>query len=162
MRNPPLAYPLIFIIFVFVSEATNQSAFSQSMNDNAYAHNVDLFVSRSVAEIRTNKAAQVRTDGTMRLALFLDANPSPVDNNSLENITTLLSDNEDSVRFWAAAALGRIGPPASASVPELRRAFDSHHFDPRFVMTSADAICTALKNIEGTLTPEDEARCKLH
>ena len=74
----------------------------------------------------------------------------------MDSIAKLLRDDDDWVRVWAAESLGHIGPPASRTVPALKKALHEAlskpgylgYFGPDF--NSASPILGALELITGT------------
>lgn len=72
----------------------------------------------------------------------------------VDNISSLLNAEDDAVRFWAALALGQLGPRATIAVPELERALKEAEARDRLsivgpTLSSADGIRAALKRITG-------------
>jgi hypothetical protein len=160
MRYLHLTRSAVFAVFALTIGVIEHEALSSPVESVPSAQNPNPHIASLVKKIRTEKVAKVRVDHAMEISSLLDSRGSLVDGNSLRAITELLHDRNDSVRFWAAAALGQMGPAASPSVPELRRALDNHRTNSRLVMSSGDAICAALTKIQGRLPQEDSARCK--
>jgi HEAT repeats len=97
--------------------------------------------------IRSESSSARRTDDAQRLADWVRENKAKVvDLADIELIAGLLTDKDDSVRYWAAMALGYIGPPAQSAVPALEKALEDKKCD-RSSKTSASAITIALTKI---------------
>ena len=104
-------------------------------------------LSEAMAKVRDGKTLMSRTDAAERLAtLTRRANPQKVDEPTLTEIISLLDTQEDSVRFWVAAALGNLGPRAKVAVPRLLKLL-SEVDCLRGSLTSASAIRVALKRM---------------
>jgi len=110
----------------------------------------------TIVSIQTGGTLTIRTNAAKRLSdLTLSIDPEEIDDATLKGLVSLLSTNEDSVRFWVAASLGHLGTRAKLAVPVLLKLLpevDCLHGD----LTSAPAIRLALKRMGETppLRPE--------
>jgi hypothetical protein len=99
-----------------------------------------------------------RTDAAERLARLTEKiDRKEITEQIVADLTSLLDSPDDSVRFWVAAALGNLGPYATAAIPKLQELL------PRAdclngSLTSASAIRHALK--EMGVTPPPPPNCK--
>jgi hypothetical protein len=76
-----------------------------------------------------------------------------LDDEAIDDIAALLSDDDDGVRLWAAGALGLIGPRAKRAIPALERALKNAELPPGAAVTgvwSGSAIQIALNRITGS------------
>lgn len=104
-------------------------------------------LSETMEKIRNEKTANSRTDAAQHLATLTHRiNPRKVDDTTLTEMISLLDTQEDSVRFWVAAALGHLGPRAKAAVPKLLKILPEVDC-VRASLTSAPAIRVALKRM---------------
>jgi hypothetical protein len=112
----------------------------------------------TIASIRAGETLTIRTSAAKHLSdLTRSIDPEEVDDPTLKELVSLLSTNEDSVRFWVAASLGRLGPRAKVAVPVLLKLL------PEVgclggALTSAPAIRLALKRMGETPPPRPECR----
>lgn len=105
------------------------------------------FIVAETNRIKGESSSVRRTDDAQRLAQWVRENKAKVvDPADIELLAGLLTDKDDSVRYWAAMALGYIGPPAQSAVPALQKALEDRKCD-RSSKTSASAITIALTNI---------------
>lgn len=104
----------------------------------------------TIVSIQTGGTLTIRTNAAKRLSdLTRSVDPAEVDDATLKQLVSLLSTNEDSVRFWVAASLGHPGPRAKVAVPVLLKLLpevDCLDGD----LTSAPAIRLALKRMGET------------
>ena len=101
----------------------------------------------TMTTIRTGGTSTIRTDAAKYLAeLTLKFDPEKIDGRTLAELVSLLNTSEDSVRFWAAAALGNLGPRAKIAVPTLVKLLPEVDCLPG-ELTSAPAIRLALERI---------------
>jgi hypothetical protein len=111
---------------------------------------IKKIASEPSAPIRANFAEQLSAFIQHRDQVDIDA----LDVKEIDDLAGLLSDKDDVVRFWAALALGHVGPPAIRVVPALERALKevepapgSNIIGPD--LSSASAIRGALRKITG-------------
>jgi len=129
-------------------------------------------VANRVASVEKATTADVRIESAAHLAEFI-ASRGPVEIANLDppiidGIARLLTDNDDWVRFYVAAALGFLGPSARRAIPALERALERSE-PPKDILpgqtrmftgiTSAQAICAAFARIDLTRTPDT---CRLY
>jgi hypothetical protein len=107
----------------------------------------------TIVSIQTGGTLTIRTNAAKRLSdLTRSIDPEEIDDATLKELVSLLSTNEDSVRFFVAASLGHLGPRAKVAVPVLLKLLpevDCLHGD----LTSAPAIRMALKRMGETPPP---------
>ena len=120
----------------------------------------DARIGEMLAEIRSEPEGTLRGQFTARLAEYVAAQrngATRLEARTIDDIAGLLADEDDWVRFYAAASLGFVGPGARRALPQLERALDR----ARGVATlgpgspgvfaglsSANAICTAIGKID--------------
>src|SRR6266404_2766603 len=79
-----------------------------------------------IEKIRTERPSPVQADVAEQLSAFLQhrdrSDIDALDAKTIDDIAGLLSDRDDTVRYWAALALGHIGAPAIRAAPALERA----------------------------------------
>jgi len=121
-------------------------------------------VAELIVMIKTEQAFLARYELASRLPGLVDRQKTdPVDPAMVDAVTALLEDPLDGVRFFAALALGRIGPPAARVVPilatALKRAEDEFIRPGQLGPSSfsGDAICEAFERIGSTPT---DAHCR--
>jgi hypothetical protein len=108
---------------------------------------ISFHIQTEVRRIKEERLVKLRTDYAEQLSKSIRVNgPDDVTDADVEALAGLLSDRDDSVRFWVAASLGYLGPRAKQAVPELQRAFQERECD-QGDMTSAPAIRVALSRI---------------
>jgi hypothetical protein len=111
-------------------------------------------LSETMAKIRDEKTINSRTEAAEHLAMLTRGiNPRKVDDATLTEMISLLDTDEDSVRFWVAAALGHLGPRAKQAVPRLLKLLHEVDCLPGS-LTSAPAIRVALKRMGQRPPPE--------
>jgi hypothetical protein len=106
-------------------------------------------VQKLVAQLNREASVRnrVRVEEAERLArLVKERAQLKVPERLLSEITSLMSDRVDAVRYWTATALGFLGAQATPSIPALERALDEVR-DVHADKTSADAIRLALTRI---------------
>lgn len=124
----------------------------------SYEKKIELQVKR----IRSTSAANVRDDKAVDLAAFVHAHPNcAIRSAVVDDIASLLDDDDDGVRWGIALALKNIGPPAITAVPKLEKALresdEKIAADPSPVtptVYSGQTIRQALKSITGKPVPE--------
>jgi hypothetical protein len=101
-----------------------------------------------------------RAELTADLAHFVQQLPAPdqLDPGTIDQVASLLSDANLLVRFWAAAALGLIGPTAMRAVPALEKALEEAEIFENsgflyFGPSQVDVIQIALERITGKPMP---------
>lgn len=108
----------------------------------------------TIVSIQTGGTLTIRTNAAKHLSdLTRSIDPAEVDDPTLKELVSLLSTNEDSVRFFVAASLGHVGPRAKVAVLVLLKLLpevDCLHGD----LTSAPAIRLALKRMGETPPPQ--------
>lgn len=115
-------------------------------------------LARAVDVITTETSPRARYDAAQALAIRVRQMAEAgelerVDLATIDKIASLLSDSEDSVREWAALALGQFGPRAERAVPALElalaRAEKIERQSSRIVLprTSAASIRAAIGRI---------------
>jgi HEAT repeat protein len=109
-----------------------------------------------IGSIKSQPSDSARAAEAQRLARFLhDQSPTKlavVDAAAVDDIANLLSDSDDRVRFWAAAALGVLGPKATSAVPKLEEALKDAHVKSTPIQPAQSteaAITHALERIRG-------------
>jgi hypothetical protein len=76
---------------------------------------------------------------------------------TIDQLADLLTHREDIVRYWAATALGYIGPKAESAIPALERAYEEKKNSSQS-KTSASAIRVALERIRHQEKSRSERR----
>ena len=80
-------------------------------------------IKATIERMKTTSSPQSRSDLAGRLAVFcryVDAND--FDQETIDEITDFLGDTDDTVRMFAATALGNIGPRARSAIHALEKA----------------------------------------
>jgi HEAT repeat protein len=130
-----------------------------------FAQDEAAAVDRLLGQIRSEPSGNARSEMAKDLAVFLTDLPDSVraqaiDEGRIDAIASLLNDENDSVRFWAAGALGKIGPTATRAVPALKEAHAKIVATRRLEgpvilgIDSSVAIVVALERITG-----EEPKC---
>lgn len=92
--------------------------------ETAYATTGDVFmkqISETVSRVKTGETPDVRRKAAEHLAELTQSKDSKkIDDETIDNITSLLDTNEDSVRYWVARCLGNLGPRAKRAAPKLQ------------------------------------------
>jgi len=124
-------------------------------------------VANRIASIEKASTTDARIESAAHLAEYI-ASRGPVEISNLDppiidGMAQLLTDNDDWVRFYVAAALGFLGPSARRAIPALERALERTE-PPKDILpgqtrmfsgiTSAQAICAAFAKIDLTRTPD--------
>jgi hypothetical protein len=77
-------------------------------------------IKETIMRVRTGGTVDARTDAAEHLAqLARKADPKVVDDETINEMISLLDSPDDSVRAWVAAALGYLGPRAKSAIPKL-------------------------------------------
>jgi len=114
-----------------------QSAHRTGMNE----------IKATIASIKTSGSTRQRTDFAWHLSVLIrKEDPANIDVDTIDEITGLLRDRDDSVRYWAAASLGYLGQHAERAIPALRTALLESACLPG-TKTSASGIIIALRKI---------------
>jgi hypothetical protein len=139
-------------------------AIPQGVCNSANETNMVAKIEAMVADIHRESDAGARIQAARELSLFVRGQErkslDKLDGGAIDAIASLLRDKLDTVKSWAAIALGEIGPTASRAVPALESA--RKHIEPALEYpiigkigpsTSADAeIQDALEKIRGKRT----------
>jgi hypothetical protein len=116
-------------------------------------------IANAVSLIHSEASPQGRAKLAESLpTLVRQVSPSEISSTAIDNIADMLGDSEDTVRLWAALALGNIGPPAAREIPALEYALENPVFTPgtmllKPTMDSSVGIEAALKKIRGPSEP---------
>lgn len=107
-----------------------------------------------IEKIEHETDSNTRTDLASELAKLVSQvrTSDQIDDKVIDDIATLLSDRDDSVRLWVALALGQLGPRANRAVPALERALQEAEAEDQAnikgpSLSSADGIRAALEKI---------------
>ena len=117
--------------------------------DNGIMEKVDAMIQK----IEGQKSPE-RTDFALQLSDYIkQQNTANISKDVVARIASLLKDRDDSVRYWAAMALGYIGPKANSAVPQLLTALkeiekEKEERKGNTGKSSADAIQLALQRIQ--------------
>jgi HEAT repeat protein len=104
-------------------------------------------VAVEVDKIRSEPSSAARSKHAQQLADQIRQNKLAVlDGADIDLLANLLTDRDDSVRYWIAMALGYLGPRARQSVPALEKALKERECD-HSSKTSASGIEFALSRI---------------
>ena len=104
-------------------------------------------IAQQVEKIKKESSSTSRPDEAERLADLVKQKAAHVIPESLlAEITDLLTDRDDTVRYWTAMALGYLGPQAASSIPALEKALKEIE-KVRGSKTSASGIRFALAKI---------------
>jgi|GEM_PF-1848914 len=115
----------------------------------AQENSVMTKISQAVSAVRASGDPEMRIENARSLAQYVKQNVAKSVNETVVlDIASLLEDTNDAVRYWAATALGYIGPNAKVAIPFLREALNKVDADA-MGKNSASAILVALKKIEG-------------
>ena len=125
-----------------------------------FAQGIETRIAQLLGEIRSEPDGNLRSQHTARLAEYIAAEPGgavKLEARTIDDIAGLLADEEDWVRFYAAASLGFVGAGARRALPQLERALDR----AKGIATlgartpgifgglgSANAICAAIGKID--------------
>jgi hypothetical protein len=126
--------------------------FAAVSSDRAYAQDADALVSASsisgeIRKIENQSAGEQKRRDAHRLRIMIEKLPADsIDDTTIGEIAALLEDRDDTVRFWIAATLGKIGPRAKQTIPALESALKKIECVPGS-LTSEPAIRLALIKI---------------
>lgn len=141
---------LAFALFAFAALSPN----------GALAQTMEARIGALIAEVRAEPDGTLRGQSTAHLAEYIAAErngATRLEPRTIDDIAGLLSDEEDWVRFYAAASLGFVGPNARRALPQLERALDRATGTatlgagtPEIFggLNSANAICAAIGKID--------------
>jgi hypothetical protein len=130
-------YLIVLILTLFAAQM------AQAATDTALNRKIE----RAIAKIRAAQSAGTQAEEAARLAeLTRQINPASVGDRTVADMISLLDLPNDSVRAWAAAALGNLGRRAKAAVPKLL-ALLAEVDCSRGDLTSAASIRPALRRI---------------
>jgi hypothetical protein len=111
-------------------------------------------VAIDTSAIKNERSVNARTEDARKLADQVRRNELAVGDADIKLLVDMLSDRDDSVRYWIAMALGYIGPRAQAAVPALEKALQEMQC-VRGSKTSAPAIRLALTKMGATVRQQD-------
>jgi hypothetical protein len=104
-------------------------------------------IAEGIKKIKNERSITQKTEYAYRLRLmFNKLPPDAIDDRTLSELAAMLEDRNDSVRFWIAASLGKIGPRARQTIPALENALKKVECAPGS-LTSEPAIRAALAEI---------------
>jgi hypothetical protein len=110
-------------------------------------------IADAISSVRTERTVDAKTRAAEQLAkLVRSVNPNDVDQETLNQMISLLDSPDDSVRAWVAGSLGYLGQRAKSAVPKLLSVLpksDCLNVD----LSSAPAIRLAIKRIGATAPP---------
>ncbi|GAO38347.1 hypothetical protein SCH01S_14_00110 [Sphingomonas changbaiensis NBRC 104936] len=117
-----------------------------------------LSISSAAEQVRISATMNERVEAARDLAILTSRmNRADVSEDDVALLISMLDTKDDAVRFWVAAALGNLGPSATAAVPKLQMLLpETDCLDG--AVTSAAAIRGALRKI-GAEVPS-EAQCE--
>ena len=113
-------------------------------------------IHRAILNIRSTSSPSEKSWQAESLAMYVWNNRgADIDDAAIFDLIDLLDAGDRSVRSWAAAALGFLGPRAQVALPALRRALASIPKHPdlggfRPSSDADDAIAVAIRRIEGS------------
>jgi len=111
-------------------------------------------ISAQVDEINRDSNVITRTQQAEQLSKMVkQLGPSAITDGDIDRLIGLLSDKDDSVRYWAAMSLGYVGPAAKKAIPALQADLKEHLCAPQS-KTSASAARFALERIGAIPYPE--------
>jgi hypothetical protein len=100
-----------------------------------------------IERIKAEKPSMVRYKGAQQLLDSVKAKGSQnVTEREIEALTGMMADQDDSIRYWIATALGYVGPRAKLAVPNLEAALKEVECSMSS-KTSASSIRSALEKI---------------
>jgi hypothetical protein len=111
-------------------------------------------LAKFIERLKNEPDSVERSESSFDLIHYVRAGKkTPFTDAEIDNIASLLSDDDDAVRAWAAASLGMIGPRAKRAEPQLQMALRRRacplHFEPNKNMqqTSVNYIRSAMERI---------------
>lgn len=117
-----------------------------------------LQLQRTIANVKTSETVNERTAAAENLArLAKKISRKEITEQTIADLISLLDSPDDSVRFWVAAALGSLGPPAKAAIPKLLALLPKADCLDGAI-TSASGIRYALKQFGVTPPPPPNCR----
>jgi hypothetical protein len=111
-------------------------------------------VATQTSAIKNEPSVSARTEDAQQLADQVRLNELAVSDADIKLLADMLSDRDDSVRYWIAMTLGYIGPRARPAVSALGKALEEIQC-AHGSKTSADAIRLALTKIGATMRHHD-------
>lgn len=134
----------IAIILLLIDATTMGPSFAQRV-----AAPPQIQVEPLIKKIKLEKDPYSRTKLASQLAgLVMRSSPNDISTEDIRKLTLLLENDDDSVRYFAAAALGHLGSRAIGSVPALKRALEKSKCRTE-QKNSEQTIVPALQQIEG-------------
>src|ERR1700733_11247514 len=113
----------------------------------------------ALVEARMGATPNARTGAAERLFVLTgEMKPEGVNNKTVNDLMSLLTGSDDSVRYWAARCLGALGPQAKIAIPMLQSILVDVDCLPGD-KTSASGIRTALIQL-GVTPPPYSCRTK--
>ena len=110
-------------------------------------------VSGELQKIKQETSVGKRTQCAEQLAGSIKSKgQQSVSDADIDSLASMMSDRDDSVRYWIATALGYVGPRAHHAIPQLEQALRERACD-NSSKTSASAIRLAMSRI-GVKVPE--------
>ncbi len=146
------AVPLVVLGYLRGAPAwANDAALPQTPRSSRAEHSTEATHVVSVVEkIRAEPSGMGRTSDAERLCDAVKRTEGrDVSDADIDALASLMSDRDDSVRYWIACSLGFVGPRAKRAVPQLEEALKEVacvHADK----TSESAIRIALTRIGST------------
>lgn len=115
---------------------------------------VDPRCKQQEEQAKNEPSVNARTEDARQLADQVRRNELAVSDADIQLLADMLSDRDDSVRYWIAMSLGYIGPRTRPAVPALGKALEEVQC-AHGSKTSADAIRLALTKIEEAVRHHD-------
>jgi hypothetical protein len=110
-------------------------------------------VSAEIHKINEEKSQTLRTKYAEQLSDSIETGDrQSITDADIDALARMMSDRDDSVRYWIATSLGYIGPRATRAIPQLEKALRDRACD-KASKTSASAIRVAFSRI-GVKPPE--------
>ncbi|MEJ2815109.1 hypothetical protein [Caulobacter sp. CCG-8] len=104
-------------------------------------------ITLALRRIEAQEPGRSRSDSLVQLAMSLHSTGNAgVTQDDIESLARMMRDDDDSLRFWAAAMLGNIGAPAQSATPALKAALADRPCENK-TLTSAVAIRLALEKL---------------
>jgi hypothetical protein len=116
--------------------------------------NSGSLVAIETSAIKNEPSVNARTEDARKLADQVHRNELAVSDADIQLLVDMLSDRDDSVRYWIAMALGYVGPRAQPAVTALEKALQEMQC-VHGSKTSASAIRLALTKIGATVRQQD-------
>lgn len=129
-----------------ISAMPAQNAAPPSSVHQELRTDTDSYVKISIREIADAQSRRAKIERAQELTRWVGRHPNDVSGTDVGALANLLSDPDDVVRGWIAAALGLLGHKAKSAVPQLRQALLERPCANQ-PATSASAIRLALSRI---------------